>query len=75
MKPYVCCCVGGWNESEDTIELEGPGETVAGEGDSATSVGLASSSRLDFDAKKDDIFLYILTQIHHQCKQMIQNEM
>ena len=60
---------GGWNESEDTIEFEGPGETVASGGDSATSVGLTSSSRLDFDAKKDDIFLCILTQIHHQCKQ------
>jgi hypothetical protein len=40
------CGYGGWNESEDTIELEGPGETVAGGGDSATSVGLISSSRL-----------------------------
>ena len=67
------CGYGGWNESEDTIELEGPGETVAGGGDSATSVGLISSSRLDFDAKKDDIFLCILTQNHHQCKQIIQN--
>jgi hypothetical protein len=55
--------------------FSGPGETVASRDDSATSVGLTSSSRLDFDAKKDDIFLCILTQIHHQCKQMIQNEM